>query len=557
MSDARVASLPTHEVTNQPPPRGPANLFRDDPVLSAAAQWAGAGEHVRGLAAFGEVLGDPAIAELGALANRNPPVLHAFDRQGFRVDRVDFHPAWDELLQLSVAQGLHAAPWADATPGAHAARALGMMMMARIEAGHLCPISMSYSAVATLRHEPALADVWLPRLFSRDYDSTFAPAADKRGVLFGMAMTEKQGGSDLRRITTRAVADGTSGMWRITGHKWFTSAPMCDAFLVLARSEGGVSCYLMPRWTPDGRLNGLRFQRLKDKLGNRSNASSEVEFADALAWRIGEEGRGIPLILEMGNLTRLDSALSGAALMQQCVHEAVHHTTYREAFGKRLVEQPLMRRVLVDMTLEAEAAVTLCAQLAALYDAQDEEEATALRRLLTPATKFWVCKRGPQLAAEAMEALGGNGYTEDFPLARVYREMPVNAIWEGSGNVLCLDARRVAIRHPESIEALAGVMAAVAGASEAFDAAASALLSELADPGATDEADWRHITGRIALLVQAALLVRHAPAHVAAAFLATRLENSVNGGLPGCIRGGMADEDILARAHLGRHSTRE
>jgi len=549
LADARIAQLPTHEVTNQAPPAGARNLFSADAVLRDAAIWAGAAAHLDELTAFGAALGEPAIEDLGAQANRHAPVLQTFDRQGYRIDRVDFHPGWHVLMRLSVAQGLGAAPWAvrgRAAAGAHVARALGLVMMASIESGHLCPLSMSYSAVATLRHAPDLAACWLPGLLSREYDPAFAPADRKRGLLFGMAMTEKQGGSDLRRITTRAVPDGADGRYRITGHKWFTSAPMCDAFLVLARAEHGVSCFLMPRWTPEGALNGLRFQRLKDKLGNRSNASSEVEFVDALAWRIGEEGRGIPLILEMGNLTRVDSSLSSAGLMHRCVREAVHHATHRQAFGKTLLEQPLMRRVLVDIALEAEAAVTLSLQLAALYAQQQDAGSVALRRLLTPATKLWVCKRGPHLAAEAMEALGGNGYTEDFPLARIYRELPVNAIWEGSGNIMCLDARRAAIRHPEAVEALAVLLRSAAGASAVYDAQVDRLLATLADAGNSDEGDWRGITTAIAVLAQAALLCRHAPAEVAQAYLLTRCEDPAQG-LAGGVRGGLAETKILAR----------
>src|SRR5579872_1699004 len=393
----------THEVFNQPPPLVDYNLFRSDRVLMEAAAREGAGWAGEGLARLGGVLGQQDTIEAGFAANANPPRLLPFDRYGNRRDEVEFHPAYHAMLGLAVEHGLHASPWAEPKPGAHVARAAGTYMLTQIESGVYCPIAMTYGSVPTLKREAAISAEWLPRVFSRVYDKRFRPAVEKAGALLGMGMTEKQGGSDLRANTTRAepVDEGGPGRaYRLTGHKWFLSAPMCDAFLVLAQAPAGPSCFLVPRWMPDGALNGLRLQRLKDKLGNRSNASSEVELVAAWGLLVGEEGRGIPIIIEMGNLTRLDCAIGSAGLMRQATVQAIHHAQHRTAFQKRLIDQPLMVNVLADLALESEAAAALAFRLARAYDGQEDPGETALRRLLTPVAKYWICKRAPALALE-------------------------------------------------------------------------------------------------------------------------------------------------------------
>src|SRR6185437_9918250 len=398
------------EVSNQPPPFESYNLFAIDVVLREAvkreqAAWAN-GE----LNALGSTLGKPDTIGLGFAANKNPPQLKTFDRFGHRVDEVEFHPAWHELLSIALDAGLHSSPWAKPQKGAHVARAAGTYMLTQIESGVYCPVAMTYGSVPTLRQSPEVAAEWLPRLFARRYDPRFAPASEKGSALIGMGMTENQGGSDLRTNVTRA--EPANGAFRLYGHKWFMSAPMCDAFLVLAQSAKGLSCFLMPRWTPDGARNAVRINRLKDKLGNKSNASSEVEFEGAFAQLIGEEGRGIPTIIEMSNYTRLDCAIGSSGLMRAAVAQAVHHARHRTAFQKRLIDQPLMENVLADLALECEAATVLTFRLARAYD-EDGEAAQAIRRIVTPAAKFWICKRTPYLTFEAMEVLGGSGYIEE------------------------------------------------------------------------------------------------------------------------------------------------
>jgi len=519
--------LVTHEVFNQPPPLVDYNLYEGDRVLREAVAREGAAWAEDHLRAFGQRLGSAEVIEWGVQANRNPPVLHSFDRYGRRRDAVEFHPAWHQLLSLGVAEGLHTGPWSEPKPGAHVARAAGVVMLSQIEAGVQCPLTMTYGAVPALRSQ----DAWLPLLLSRRYDRSFQPVTRKTGALVGMGMTEKQGGSDVRATTTRAERDGDE--YRLTGHKWFMSAPMCDAFLVLAQAPGGLSCFFLPRWTPDGRVNAIRLQRLKDKLGNRSNASSEAEFEGATAWLIGEEGRGIPVIIEMATYTRLDCALGSSALMRQAVTQAIHHATHRVAFGKRLVDQPLMTTVLADLALESEAATVLSMRLARAFD--DDE--IALRRVLTPAAKYWICKRAIHVTGEAMEVLGGNGYVEESPMPRLYREAPVNSIWEGSGNIMCLDVLRALERTPESADAIRTELARARGADARLDAYTERLDTMLV---AATEAQARRLAEMIVLALQGALLVRFAPAVVADAFCATRLSGEPLG----------ADAPaIIARAH--------
>ncbi|HXY75683.1 MAG TPA: isovaleryl-CoA dehydrogenase [Steroidobacteraceae bacterium] len=501
------------------------NLFSTHSALSDALAREGAGADRESLRVLGAELGTATMFALGDAANRNPPELRVFDRFGARCDQVVFHPAWHELLGRLVAAGLHTGPWAEPRPGAHVARAAGYLLWSEIENGTQCPATMSYGAVPALAPQEQDFGLWLRLLKSREYDARFAPAASKRGVLLGMGMTERQGGSDVRTNTTRAVAVGARGPgceYRLTGEKWFFSAPMCDAFLVLAQAPGGLSCFLVPRFLPDGTINALHLQRLKDKLGNRSNASSEVEFDAAYGLLLAEEGRGIPAILEMGVYTRLDNAIGSAGIMRQCVAQAIHHARGRRAFGRLLSEQPLMRNVLADLALECEAAVVLVMRLARAFDAQQDEGAALLRRVLTPIAKYWICKRAPLVCAEAMEVLGGNGYIEDGPIARRFRESPLNSIWEGSGNIMCLDVLRALRREARTREALEELLGGARGRDARFDRFLGELLSDLVDPEES-ELRARELTQRLAVAAQAALLLAHGPEPSADAFLASRV----------------------------------
>ena len=546
--DTAAAGFATHEVMNQPPPLVDYDVFSSDRALQEAVRREGADWAAPSLAGFGRALGRAETIEWGFQANRNPPVLQSFDRYGQRRDAVEFHPAWHSLMALAIGEGVHTGPWAEPRPGAHVARAAQVYMQCQIEAGVQCPITMTYGVVPALRRQADIAAEWLPRLFSRRYDPRLRPAAEKTGALTGMGMTEKQGGSDLRTNSTRAepVASGGPGQpYRLTGHKWFFSAPMCDAFLVLAQAPKGISCFFVPRWTPDGALNALRLQRLKDKLGNRSNASSEVEFERALGFLVGEEGRGIPIIIEMATYTRLDCAVAGAGLMRQALAQAVHHARHRTVFQRHLVDQPLMTNVLADLALEAEAAMVLGLRMARAFDRQDDAGETAFRRLTTPAAKYWVCKRSIAFAGEAMEVLGGNGYVEDSMMPRLYREMPVNSIWEGSGNVMCLDVLRALQRTPEAGEALRAELAAAKGADPRLDRFAASLDAAL--QARPDEAEARRLAERLVLALQAALLVRFAPAPVADAFCASRLEGA-HGGAFGTLPAGLDLRAIVERA---------
>jgi putative acyl-CoA dehydrogenase len=552
MSPAASAALAArHCAPNQAPELVHVNLYEADRALREAVHRAGAEWAQEELRQLGARAADPEVIELGFLANRHPPQLQTHDRFGNRRDVVEFHPAYHELMRLACESGLHSSPWAEPRPGAHAARAAAVLLYGQVECGTQCPVTMTYAATALLtRHAdalPALATTWLPRIHARAYDRRFAPIEDKRGATIGMGMTEKQGGSDVRgnlSIAEPLAASGPGQPYRLTGHKWFMSAPMCDAFLVLAQAPGGLSCLFLPRFV-DGRVNALRFLRLKDKLGNRSNASSEVEFDGATGWLLGAEGRGVPTIIEMVNFTRLDCALGSASLMRQALVQAIHHARHRAAFGRRLAEHALMKNVLADLALESEAATSLAVWLASLYDRNDAD-AASLRRLLTPAAKYWICKRAAAFVEEAMEVLGGNGYVEDSILPRLYREAPVNSIWEGSGNVMCLDVLR-ALRHdPAAAESLAAELAPARGAGAAFDAAADALLAQLRAPAG--EADGRRLAEQLVLVVQAALLTRHAPAAVADVFHASRLGRL--GGSFGTLPG--ADfEAIVSRAWPG------
>ena len=538
-----------YEVTNQPPPLEPYNLLQTDCVLHEALLREHAGWAETELAALGKTLGGPQTIRLGFEANRNPPLLQAFDRYGHRIDEVEFHPAWHALMSIAVEAGLHSSPWARPGPGAHVARAAGTYMLVQVESGVYCPIAMTYGSVPALRHAPAIAAQWLPRLFGRKYDPRCRPADEKHGALIGMAMTENQGGSDLRTNTSRAELDrgtGSRRCFRLTGHTWFMSAPMCDAFLVLAQSNGRLSCFLVPRWTPDGERNTINILRLKDKLGNRSNASSEVEFIEAHAELVGEEGRGIPTIIEMTNYTRLDCAIGSSGLMRQAVVQAIHHASHRIAFQKRLIDQALMTNVLAELALESEAATVLTMRLARAYD-EDDELAAVWRRVLTPAAKFWICKRAPFLAAEAMEVLGGSGYVEECVLPRIYRELPVNSIWEGAGNIMCLDVLRALDRTAGSVELLLHELADGAHADKRLQAVVARLERQLKGRGRTDESQARVITRDLVLASQGALLLRHSPAAVADAFCASRLGEEP-GGAFGLLPPGADLRSIVERA---------
>ncbi|MFG2648419.1 acyl-CoA dehydrogenase family protein [Streptomyces sp. NPDC048436] len=512
----------THTVTNQAPPLVGYDVFTSDRALAEGVE-----RHLdpallstarEQLSELGRAAGSAQSREWGFLANENPPVLHTHDRYGNRVDEVTFHPAWHRLLGKAVSSGLTAA-WS--RPGGHLRRAAGFLVWTQVEAGHGCPVSMTHAAVPALRADPALAAEWEPRLTSLVYEEALRPASQKAGALFGMGMTEKQGGSDVRANTTRARALAEDGTYELTGHKWFCSAPMSDGFLVLGQAESGLTCFLVPRVLEDGTRNAFAIQRLKDKLGNRSNASSEVEFDGTWARRVGDEGRGVRTIIEMVAATRLDCVVGSAGIMRQAVAQAVHHATYREAFGGKLIDKPLMRNVLADLALESEAATTLALRLAAAYDDGSEQE-KAFLRIAVPAAKYWVTKRCTPLAVEALEVLGGNGYVEESGMPRLLRESPLNSIWEGSGNVQALDVLRALQREPQALNAFLQEVGLSRGADHRLDGAIKGLLTELADLDGI-EARARRVVERMALVLQGSLLVRYAPPEVADAFCASRL----------------------------------
>ena len=518
--------MSTHEVFNQSVPLEDHNAAELDLALLEGVRREGAGDHEADLSRVGAMVGDPAWIHRGELANANPPVLHTHDRFGHRIDQVEYHPAYHELMAVAVAEGLAGGPWEHEAVGDHVARAAKFAMWTQVESGHGCPISMTYSIVPALRAEPSLSKAWEPLLTSHTYDAgdRFALGngrPPKAGAIAGMAMTEKQGGSDVRANTTRAMATGASGpgeLYALTGHKWFCSAPMSDLFLMLANTDAGLSCFAVPRWIPDGSRNAIAIQRLKDKLGNRSNASSEIELDGALGHLVGEEGRGIATILTMVNHTRLDCVIGVVGQMRAGLSQAIHHARHRAVFGRTLIDQPLMRNVLADLAVESEAATTVMLRLAGGYDRGE----SAFTRIATAVAKYWTCKRAPMFAAEALECLGGAGYIEEAPMARLFRESPLNGIWEGSGNVICLDVLRAAGRDPESVEALLAEIDLARGADPRLDRAVADLHAELADT-ADLEVRARRVVERMALALQGSLLVRHAPSAVADAFCASRL----------------------------------
>jgi putative acyl-CoA dehydrogenase len=510
-------------IPNQVPPLTGYNLFLSDRALTQAVEREGANWAREQIAELGRLLGTEEAQRWGFEANENKPVLHTHDRFGNRRDEVVFHPSWHNLMRTSVANRLHCLPWEARRPGVHVARATLMMLTAQNEAGHTCPISMTFSAVASLREEPELFAEWERRILSSIYDPRFAAAQEKSGVLLGMGMTEKQGGSDVRANTTRAERIGSSREYLITGHKWFVSAPMCDAFLVLAQEPQGLSCFFLPRWTPTGKRNAFHIQRLKDKMGNRSNASSEVEFERAWAHVVGEEGRGIQTIIEMVNHTRLDCAIAGAGLMRQALVQALHHARHREAFGKLLIDQPLMRNVLADLAIESEAATLLMVRLARAFDHREaDERERAFCRIATAIAKYWLCKRTPVHVSEALECLGGNGYVEESIMPRLYREAPLYSIWEGSGNVICLDVLRALTKDPTTVEALVAEFQTTAGADQRLDGYVERIAGRLAT-AASDKYAARDLTEKLALALQASLMVRYSTPAMAEAFISSRL----------------------------------
>ena len=544
------APYPPEAVFNQPPPLEDYNLFDGDRALQEAVHREGGGWIEAEARRLGELLGKPETINLGVLANRFSPELRAYDRFGYRIDEVMYHPAYHELMRIGIQSQTHSLPWLEKRPGAHVARAALVMLRHQIDEGTSCPLTMTFAAIPSLRSQPELAAEWEPPALSSVYDSRSIPAAKKDGVLLGMGMTERQGGSDVRANTTSAepVNGGGPGQeYIITGHKWFCSAPMCDAFLILAQATAGLSCFLLPRWRPDGTRNAFHLLRLKDKLGNRSNASSEVEFRRASARLVGEEGRGIATIMEMVRHTRLDCALGSAASMRKAVAEATHHAAHRSAFGRRLIDQPLMRNVLADLCLESEAATTLAMRLARAFDRGAEDECEQkFARIATAIAKYWITKRAPAVVAEALECLGGNGYVEESPLPRLYRDAPLNSLWEGAGNLQCLDVLRAMQKDPGTVEAVNEEIAAATGFNSIYDRFVESLIPAK-QLGIDPEFSARWMVEKMALALQAAALIRSGNQPIADAFCTARLTERL-GLLFGTIRSNDGVALLLERA---------
>lgn len=545
-----AAPFQTHAVFNQAPPLENYNSFTADRALVEGVRREGGDWIIERATAFGQRAGSEDLIRQGFLADRFSPELRTHDRFGNRIDEVEFHPAWHTLMQLGIEADIHALPWNEGRPGAHVARAALYIPFIQINEGPACPITMTFAAIPALRRLPGLAAVWEPRIRARAYDPVLRPAEQKAGVLIGMAMTEKQGGSDVRANTSQARPTGNGGpggAYEIVGHKWFCSAPMCDAFFVLAQAAGGLSCFFVPRFTPEGERNSLRLQRLKDKLGNRSNASSEIEFQNAYGVLIGEEGRGVATIIEMVRHTRLDTSLGAAAMIRHATAQAINHASGRSAFGGRLVEQPLMTNVLADLALESESATALALRVARTFDeASTDATEEKLGRLLTPIAKYWICKRSPAVVSEALECHGGNGYVEESIMPRLYRDAPLNSIWEGSGNVQCLDVLRALSRDPDALAAYFDEAAKAQGGDPRFDTFLAECRSMVRDLSGF-ELRARRIVERLALLMQGSLLVRHAPAAVADAFCASRLARD-HGGAFGTLPAGCEYKSIVSRA---------
>ena len=530
---------------NQPPPLVDYNLFESDAPLREALEREGGSWAHDLVHDLGSLAGTQQAIDWGFQANANPPQLRTHNRFGDRIDEVEFHPAWHELMNVAIGHGLHALPWREPRQGAHAARAAAFDIWSQVEGGHGCPVSMTYAAVPTLRAEAKLAAEWEPLATTLEYDPGLRSPTTKRGVLFGMAMTERQGGSDVRANTTRAVPAGSDGAHLLTGQKWFCSAPMCDAFLVLAQAPSGLSCFLLPRVLPDGKRNAFHIQRLKDKLGNRSNASSEIELDNAWAVMVGEEGRGVRTIIEMVNHTRLDCVIGSASLMRHAVAQATHHTAHRSAFGKLLSEQPLMVNVLADLAIESEATTILMMRLAGAFDRASDPAEAHFRRIGVAIAKYWTCKRAIAVVAEALECHGGNGYVEESILPRLYREAPLNSIWEGSGNVNALDVLRAMQREPETLAAYLGEVETARGLDARLDRAVDLLKRSLANPDQL-ESRARLLVEQMAVLLQGSLLLRHGDPAVADLFCASRVAGE-RGHAFGTLEAGPELKSVIAR----------
>ena len=516
----------THSLTNLSNALCDYNMFTQDTALVAAVRREGAQWAEDSLTDFGKLTGSAEYLELGHLANKHIPEFDSHDRFGNRIDQVNFHPAYHRFMKTAIEHGLHASPWTAPGPGAHVARACKTYLHTQVEAGHGCPITMTFAAVPTLRLQPDLSNIWEPKITARVYDPRNVSFENKHGLTIGMAMTEKQGGSDVRTNSTRAYPVGAGGpgqLYELVGHKYFVSAPMCDAFLVLAQTAAGLSCFLLPRWRPDGTRNALQILRLKKKMGNASNASSETELRGALAWMVGAEGRGVRNIIEMVSMTRFDCMVGSSAGMRMAVSQALHHCSVRSAFGKVLNQQPLMQNVLADLALESEAALTLSMRIARAMDNRADEHEDLLGRLVTAVGKYWICKRTPNHAYEAMECIGGSGVMEDSPMPRLYREAPINAIWEGSGNVQCLDVLRALSKTPAVLDAFFTEVGISKNAHPVLEGYVAAIATDLKNPQAL-EYRARDLVDRMALALQASLLVRHAPVFVSDAFCHSRLE---------------------------------
>lgn len=541
----------THQVENQPPPLQDYNLYLQDHALREAVVREEAGWAENDLNAFGGLTGSREIIELGFQANENKPVLYTHDNYGHRIDEVRFHPAYHRLMQISLENGLHASHWLEPKAGAQVARAAKFYMQSQVDAAHCCPVTMTSAAIPALLAQPEIAARWMPKILARHYDSRNVPAEQKQGITIGMAMTEKQGGSDVRANTLRAyplAAGGSGRAYELVGHKYFVSAPMCDAFLVLAQAPGGLSCFLLPRWRPDGSKNPMQIQRLKNKMGNVANASCETELRGAYAVMIGDEGRGVATILKMVTMTRIDCMIGSSAGMRQAVAQATHHCAHRAAFGKLLSAQPLMQNVLADLVIEHEAALALTMRIAGALDRSVHSEAEKLLvRMGTAVGKYWICKRTPGHAYEAMECIGGSGVMEDCIMPRLFRESPVNSIWEGSGNVQCLDMLRAMRRSPGSVETLMAEVQAAAGSDQRLDHFVVQLGRELADT-ADIEYRARTVVEKMALALQGSLLVRYGNPAVADAFCASRLSAQNSGLAYGNLPRGVDCAAIIKRA---------
>ncbi len=541
----------THVVENMPPALEGSNFYSTDRALCESVSREGAAWAEKELIDFGALTGSSEMIELGFQANENKPKFESHDRQGKRIDEIRFHSAYHRLMQVAIEHGLHSSHWTDPRPGAHVARAARFYMQSQVEAGHGCPITMTSAAIPALRHQPRLFEDWAPKVMARTYDPRNVAASEKTGLTIGMAMTEKQGGSDVRSNTTVAHPVGVGGSgeaYELVGHKYFVSAPMCDAFLVLAQAPGGLSCFLLPRWRPDGLKNAMQIQRLKDKMGNVSNASCETELRGALAWMVGEEGRGVATILDMVAMTRFDCMVGSSAGMRQAVAQVMHHCAYRMAFGKRLQSQPLMQNVLADLAIEQEAALALTMRIARALDRREADESEGLLvRIGTSVGKYWICKRTPGHAYEAMECIGGPGVMEDSIMPRLFRESPINAIWEGSGNVQCLDMLRAMRRNKGSLEVFLGELEQARGGDARLDRFIDSLAEELHNPEGI-EYRARHVVGKMALAFSGSLLVRSGASAVADAFCASRLSGEARGWLYGDLPRGVDCEAILERA---------